>query len=214
MTLSATALFFSVSYTIGGKWPYNVWEPLRPSSQPQSNSPTPVSMDLSAVSETDTTEGSYASNASPLLASRMAGSSLILDDVQGDTQMQLVNVNNTEYLFRIASVGGKPRLVYQEVGSNNVNDIHLVSPKSAQGAPLDVVRYAVMVDEEDVNCVYIALVTADFDGTTEYTARANSTRMFGLTWDVSGHKSTESFLVPKPASWSLPPEATTIPTAA
>ena len=154
-------------------------------------------MDLSAVSETDTTEGSYASNASPLLASRMAGSSLILDDVQGDTQMQLVNVNNTEYLFRIASVGGKPRLVYQEVGSNNVNDIHIVSPKSAQGAPLDVVRYAVMVDEEDVNCVYIALVTADYDGTTEYTARANSTRMFGLTWDVSGHKSTESFLVPK-----------------
>lgn len=111
--------------------------------------------------------------------------------------MQLVNVNNTEYLFRIASVGGKPRLVYQEVGSNNVNDIHIVSPKSAQGAPLDVVRYAVMVDEEDVNCVYIALVTADYDGTTEYTARANSTRMFGLTWDVSGHKSTESFLVPK-----------------
>ena len=197
LTLSATALFFSVSYTIGGKWPYNVWEPLRPSSQPQSNSPTPVSMDLSAVSETDTTEGSYASNASPLLASRMAGSSLILDDVQGDTQMQLVNVNNTEYLFRIASVGGKPRLVYQEVGSNNVNDIHIVSPKSAEGAPLDVVRYAVMVDEEDVNCVYIALVTADYDGTTEYTARANSTRMFGLTWDVSGHKSTESFLVPK-----------------
>lgn len=154
-------------------------------------------MDLSAVSETDTTEGSYASNASPLLASRMAGSSLILDDVQGDTQMQLVNVNNTDYLFRIASVGGKPRLVYQEVGSNNVNDIHIVSPKSAQGAPLDIVRYAVMVDEEDVNCVYIALVTADYDGTTEYTARANSTRMFGLTWDVSGHKSTESFLVPK-----------------
>ena len=42
LTLSATALFFSVSYTIGGKWPYNVWDPLRPTSQPQTNTPTPV----------------------------------------------------------------------------------------------------------------------------------------------------------------------------
>ena len=204
LTLSATALFFSVSYTIKKQWSSDSWmrplaaEASTPADAGESPAPTGplAALDLAAVSETDTTGDSYAPN--PLLnTSSPAGGagSTLLRDVQGDTQMQVVAVNDTEYLFRIASVDGHPRLVYQAL--NNNDRIHIVQP--AEGGA-DAMHYAVMADQQGANRLYIALVTADFDGTDTYEQRAASTRITGLTWDLNTHQAAESVLVPKSSS--------------
>ena len=201
LTLSATALFFSVSYTIKKQWAADAWTNWSGITQPRmllaasgeepADTGPLTALDLEAVSETGAAGDSYLPN--PLLAraANSAGTTL-LADVQGDTQMQVVSVNGTDYLFRIASVGGHPRLVYQAL--DNTGLVHIVEP-SEGGA--DAMRYAVMADQQGADRVYIALVTADFDGTETYEQRAASTRITGLTWDLYAHKAAESTLVPK-----------------
>ena len=197
-TLSGTVRVVALLFTASKTWYlakdttlYDSWSRSRAAfalaALPQNEDGT-VSLDLDALSEASPGTSSYTADAGPVLLSANAnGASTAADDVLADNQLQIVRTANKAAVFRLASVGGKPRLVWQ---SMNTADGSLESEVNVLDTP-DVFSYAVTAnatqntDATSQDNVYITLITGDFDKGDTLEQRAATTGVRGITLNLS-----------------------------
>ena len=196
-TLSGTVRVVALLFTASKTWYlakdttlYDSWSRSRAAfalaALPQ-NEDCMVSLDLDALSEASLGTSSYTADAGPVLLSANAnGASTAADDVLADNQLQIVRTANKAAVFRLASVGGKPRLVWQ---SMNTADGSLESEVNVLDTP-DVFSYAVTAnatqntDATSQDNVYITLITGDFDKGDTPEQRAATTGVRGITLNL------------------------------
>lgn len=197
-TLSGTVRVVALLFTASKTWYlakdttlYDSWDRSRAAfalaAMPQNEDCT-VSLDLDALSEASPGTSSYTADAGPVLLSANAnGASTAADDVLADNQLQIVRTANGAAVFRLASVGGKPRLVWQEMDTKDGSlegDVHVLNTP-------DVFSYAVTAnatqntDAASQDNVYITLITGDFDKGDTLEQRAATTGVRGITLNLS-----------------------------
>ena len=197
-TLSGTVRVVALLFTASKTWYlakdttlYDSWGRSRAAfalaALPQNEDCT-VSLDLDALSEASPGTSSYTADAGPVLLSANAnGASTAADDVLADNQLQIVRTANNAAVFRLASVGGKPRLVWQEM---DTKDGSLGSKVHVLETP-DVFSYAVTAnatqntDADSQDNVYITLITGDFDKGDTLEQRAATTGVRGITLNLN-----------------------------
>ena len=197
-TLSGTVRVVALLFTASKTWYlakdttlYDSWGRSRAAfalaALPQNEDCT-VSLDLDPVSEASPGTSSYTADAGPVLLSANAnGASTAADDVLADNQLQIVRTANGAAVFRLASVGGKPRLVWQEM---DTKDGSLGSKVHVLETP-DVFSYAVTAnatqntDADSQDNVYITLITGDFDKGDTLEQRAATTGVRGITLNLN-----------------------------
>ena len=197
-TLSGTVRVVALLFTASKTWflakdttLYDSWGRSRAAfalaALPQNEDCT-VSLDLDALSEASPGTSSYTADAGPVLLSANAnGASTAANDVLADNQLQIVRTANKAAVFRLASVGGKPRLVWQ---SMNTADGSLESEVNVLDTP-DVFSYAVTAnatqntDATSQDNVYITLITGDFDKGDTLEQRAATTGVRGITLNLN-----------------------------
>ena len=197
-TLSGTVRVVALLFTASKTWYlakdttlYDSWGRSRAAfalaALPQNEDGT-VSLDLDALSEASPGTSSYTADAGPVLLSANAnGASTAAEDVLADNQLQIVRTANEAAVFRLASVGGKPRLVWQEMDTKDGSlegDVHVLNTP-------DVFSYAVTAnatqntDAASQDNVYITLITGDFDKGDTLEQRAATTGVRGITLNLS-----------------------------
>ena len=197
-TLSGTVRVVALLFTASKTWYlakdttlYDSWGRSRAAfalaALPQNEDCT-VSLDLDALSEASPGTSSYTADAGPVLLSANAnGASTAANDVLADNQLQIVRTANKAAVFRLASVGGKPRLVWQEM---DTKDGSLGSKVHVLETP-DVFSYAVTAnatqntDADSQDNVYITLITGDFDKGDTLEQRAATTGVRGITLNLN-----------------------------
>lgn len=197
-TLSGTVRVVALLFTASKTWYlakdttlFDSWSRSRAAfalaALPQNEDGT-VSLDLDALSEASPGTSSYTADAGPVLLNTYAnGISTAAEDVLADNQLQIVRTANKAAVFRLASVGGKPRLVWQEMDTKDGSlegDVHVLDTP-------DVFSYAVTAnatqntDAASQDNVYITLITGDFDKGDTLEQRAATTGVRGITLNLS-----------------------------
>ena len=146
-----------------------------------------VSLNLDAVSEGTAGNASYtASTASGPLASNVSGADTVASNVLSDNDLRIVRTPNAAAVFRLASVDGKPRLVWQsmdpEYGTVS-STVHVLDTQ-------DVFNYTAIAntaqntDPSNRDNVYLTLITGDVSQGDTIEQRAATTGVRGITLNL------------------------------
>lgn len=197
--VSGAIAFFSFnlfSHTFG---PWRLYDshPDKVANEPVSQSDDEIEfidMDLASVNEDgtlllagdgETTLNHYKSN---LLTSEVTTVNdiqtikAISNDTFSDSQVQIVSTKKTTALFRIASIDGKAKIIYQKQNpeTGEFMDDYYELPSLMN---YDVTEFDVAASSGDDNLFYIGCIVADRDNTT-IDSRTRTTRVQGIVVDL------------------------------